>query len=205
MAYIYKITNDINQKIYIGQTVKSLKERFRTHIKDSFYYPDRPLYRAFKKYGIEHFSIEMLEECNLSEVDEREIYWIELFGSFKYGYNATKGGEGKPYADYDLIYALWNEGKNIKQIHEITNYDEKTVRTALNNFNVSKEQRKQKAIQSMFKSIAMLDKDSEEIIQVFPSIAKAYRFLGKQHSGHIASVCLKKRKTAYGYKWKYID
>lgn len=49
-------------------------------------------------------------------------------------------------------------------------------------------------------SVAMLNKDTEEIIKIFSSIAEAYEELGKQHSGHIASVCKGKRKTAYGYK-----
>ena len=50
----------------------------------------------------------------------------------------------------------------------------------------------------------MLNKNTLEIIKVFPSIQKAYDFLNKQHSGHIAAVCKGKRKTAYGYGWKYI-
>ena len=50
----------------------------------------------------------------------------------------------------------------------------------------------------------MIDKNTEEYIKIFPSINKAYQFLNKQHSGHIASVCNGKRKTAYGYKWKYL-
>ena len=49
----------------------------------------------------------------------------------------------------------------------------------------------------------MLDKNTEEILKIFTSIADAYRFLNKQHSGHIADVCNGKRKTAYGYKWQY--
>ena len=50
----------------------------------------------------------------------------------------------------------------------------------------------------------MLDKNSEEILKIFPSVAEAYVFLNKQYSGHIAAVCTNKRKTAYGYKWRYV-
>ena len=50
------------------------------------------------KYGIEHFHIELIEETDNPE--EREIYWIEKLGSFKNGYNATLGGDGKKYLDY---------------------------------------------------------------------------------------------------------
>jgi hypothetical protein len=60
------------------------------------------------KYGIDKFKIEQIEECDDSIVNEREIYWIEYYQSFKYGYNATKGGDGKLYLDYDLICETYN-------------------------------------------------------------------------------------------------
>ena len=84
------------------------------------------------KYGINNFIIEQIEEVDTDEeACEKEKYWIEFYGSFKYGYNATKGGDGKAYADYDLIYALWNEGKNISEIHNILKYDYDTISLAL--------------------------------------------------------------------------
>lgn len=125
MAYIYKITNNINNKIYVGKTLRTIEERFSEHAKDYLKHLDRPLYKAFQKYGIENFSIEMIEECLPTDINEKEIYWIEYYGSFKYGYNATIGGDGTHYADYDLIFSLWNEGKLLKQIVEITGYSEK--------------------------------------------------------------------------------
>ena len=127
MAYIYQITNDINEKIYIGKTESSIENRFREHCNDAFRERNekRPLYSAMRKYGIEHFHIKLIEETN--DPEEREKYWIEKLGSFKYGYNATIGGDGKRYADYDLIYSLYNQGNNYKQIHEITHYDDHTI------------------------------------------------------------------------------
>lgn len=53
-----------------------------------------------KKYGVENFQVETLEECLNEQASERECYWIEQLQSFKYGYNATKGGDGKSYIDY---------------------------------------------------------------------------------------------------------
>ena len=57
MAVIYVITNDKNGKQYVGKTLKTIKERFSEHIKDSKRKRNekRPLYRAFNKYGIGHF------------------------------------------------------------------------------------------------------------------------------------------------------
>ena len=121
-----KIVNNINQKIYIGKTEFSLEKRFKEHCRDALKESnrDRPLYRAMRKYGIENFRIELIEET--SNPEEREIYWIEQYGSFKNGYNATLGGDGRHYRDYDLIYSLYQEGKTIQEIAEILNYDKKT-------------------------------------------------------------------------------
>lgn len=64
MPYIYKITNNVNQKIYIGKTSTSIEERWKNHCKDSKAETKekRPLYSAIRKYGIECFSIEQIEE-----------------------------------------------------------------------------------------------------------------------------------------------
>lgn len=96
MAYIYKIINDINDKVYIGQTRNSLKERFQYHLYASMKENNlhRPLYLAMKKYGFNHFSIEQIEECSEEELDEREKYWIAYYNSYNDGYNATIGGNG---------------------------------------------------------------------------------------------------------------
>ena len=89
MAYIYQITNQINGKIYIGKTERTIQERWREHCEDYLRERcyDRPLYRAMRKYGLSNFTIELLEETDNPE--EREIFWIEQKGSFKHGYNAT--------------------------------------------------------------------------------------------------------------------
>ena len=202
MAYIYKITNNINQKIYIGKTYNTIEHRWKEHCRDAKKErcENRPLYAAIKKYGIENFSIELIEETDNPE--EREVYWIEYYGSFKYGYNATKGGDGKPYVDKDIIFTLWDQGHLMKEIVEITGYDLSTVRKYLNSF-TSTEERKERAINSISKTVAQLDKDTEKILAVFPSAEAAGRSIEKS-GAHIADVCRGKRKTAYGYKWKYL-
>lgn len=206
MPYIYKITNLINQKIYIGKTTTTIEKRWKEHWQDSIKsnISNRPLYKAFNKYGKENFKIEQLEECPIDELNDKEVYWIEKLGSFKYGYNATYGGDGKHYADYDLIYSLYQEGYTNKKIHELTNYDTTTITKAIELHGISHKDRALRGHQSIQHSVAQLDKDTEEILNIFSSLKDAYNYLGKQHSGHIASVCNGKRKTAYGYKWKYI-
>lgn len=206
MPYIYKITNDINNKVYIGKTAQSIQARWKEHCKDYLRESKeiRPLYRAMSKYGLEHFSIEQVEECSLEELPDREIYWIEIYGSFKYGYNATLGGDGKRYCDYDLIYSLYKQKKSIREISKITGYTQDTCRVALDSFSISSDIRKRNGWDSICKQVAKLDKDTKSILKIYASIKEAYQDLGKQHSGHIAEVCSGKRKTAYGFSWKYI-
>lgn len=207
MPYIYKITNMVNNKIYIGKTLNSIEKRWKEH-KNEYQkerVEKRPLYSAMKKYGIDNFEISLVEECTEDNFSEREKYWIEFYGSFKYGYNATLGGDGTRYADYDLIYSLWKQDKTVLDIHKITTYDESTIRRALECYKVSSEERKKRANLKKRKMIAQLDKNTEQIIRIFPLTEEANRFLNKQSSGHISAVCKGKRQTAYGYKWKYLD
>lgn len=95
--FIYKIENKINNKIYVGMTgEKDINTRLIKHIKRSRYNENRPLYTAFKKYGIENFEISEIEKCNtIEEMWEREKYWIkELNSLLPNGYNISTGGEG---------------------------------------------------------------------------------------------------------------
>ena len=85
---IYKVTNKINGKVYIGQSV-DIGRRWREHMtaKDDIYF-----HKAIQKYGVENFEWEVIEQCKKKDLDEREIYWIEYYDSFNKGYNCTKGG-----------------------------------------------------------------------------------------------------------------
>lgn len=206
MSYIYKITNDVNGKIYIGKTDFSIEKRWKEHLSDfqRKKYENRPLYKAMYKYGPTHFHIELIEECSTQEASAREIYWIEQYGSFKNGYNATNGGDGKSYVDVEIIYALWNKGYNLTQIHNITNYDTHTISTHLSNLGISSKEKYQRGYAARAKPVARIDKDTNEIIDVFSSIEEAKRKLKIKDNTHISEVCKGKRKSAYGYKWMYL-
>ena len=92
MYYIYKATNTINGKFYIGRCVGEIKEREYKH----WWYAtnkqsNAPFSNALRKYGRDAFKWEMVEECLYENVGEREIYWIK---ELKSQYNATLGGDG---------------------------------------------------------------------------------------------------------------
>jgi group I intron endonuclease len=96
--YVYMITNLVNNKIYIGQTV-DFERRKRRHINDSFN-ENRikyPINKAIKKHGVDNFKFEIIEITDTYEdVKVAEIYWIAYYGSKnrKVGYNLTDGGDG---------------------------------------------------------------------------------------------------------------
>lgn len=96
MIGIYKITNNINNKSYIGQSV-NIQKRFNAHKSAAFNLNNRlynsPLYRAIRKYGIENFCFEILEECNEEDLNNKEIFYINKYGTYgKNGYNQDNGG-----------------------------------------------------------------------------------------------------------------
>lgn len=207
MAYIYKIVNDINNKIYIGKTLNSIKERWRQHCKDfkKERCEKRPLYDAMNKYGIEHFHIEEVENViDISLLEEREKYWIKYFNSFKEGYNATQGGDGRPYLNYNLIYKIWSMGVSARKTAEIVGCHEDSVLKILKNLGISSEEIKKHAIQSSSKPVCKIDKDTEEILQVYPSIKEAER-QNNYSRNHISPACQGKQKLAFGFKWKFLS
>jgi len=93
---IYKITNNINGKIYIGQTKKALSQRIAEHIKGNNKYNKTPVHRALNKYGLESFTISVIDEADTKEIlNEKEIYWIKTLDcKIPKGYNIADGGNG---------------------------------------------------------------------------------------------------------------
>lgn len=210
MPYIYKITNDINDKIYIGKTLATISKRWKEHCKDfnSDRNERRPLYSAMRKYGVEHFHIEEVEQCDEKILNEREKYWIEYFGSFKYGYNATIGGDGRRYLDYEVIVATYNQLKNQTKTAKSLNISVDSVRQALKNYNVKIFSNKEVNTFQKGKIINQISLDNN-FIRTFPSAREAARFIKPESKSvggvaqHILEVCKGKRKTAYGYYWEY--
>ena len=96
MALIYKATNKINSKFYVGRTsYDKLYKRINTHIWYSRHVNSNiPFSNALRKYGAENFKWEILEECKKEDSGTREIFWID---KLKPEYNVTLGGDGGTY------------------------------------------------------------------------------------------------------------
>lgn len=211
MAYIYQIINDINNKIYIGKTEFSIDKRFKEHCSDAFKERNekRPLYSAMRKYGIEHFHIELIEETDFPE--EREKYWIEQKQSFKNGYNATLGGDGKKYLDYDLIIASYKEIKSIKDTAISLGISSDSVSNILRANNISIITSSE-VIQKKYGKVVNMYDLQNTFLKTFPSVNAAAKYMVENNltgckmttiKQHITEVCMGKRKTAAKFKWKY--
>lgn len=98
MQGIYKITNITNNKCYIGKS-NNIERRWQDHKRLAFLLNskeyNKALYQAIRKYGIDNFNFEIIEELdNYDLSSEREIFWIAYYNSFKEGYNESLGGDG---------------------------------------------------------------------------------------------------------------
>lgn len=136
---IYKITNCINGKIYIGLSI-NIEMRMYNHYwsalrpKDSEY--DTYLSRAIRKYGRENFSHEIIEECSISELPVRERYWIEHYNSTdrSIGYNISTGGDGNSTwseKDTNAIISFYKLGKTAEEIAELVGRTTSSIQNRL--------------------------------------------------------------------------
>ena len=182
-------------------------EHCRDCVKDRYY--DRPLYRAMRKYGLSNFTIELLEETDNPE--EREVFWIEQKGSFKHGYNATVGGDGKKYLDYDLIIATYQKFGSQERTAKELGICGDSVRNILYARGIPIKSSSEVNREQYSKMVSMYSLQ-DEYICTFPSLHDAAYYMvengltGCKSSTirtHISEVCRGKRKTAAKFKWKF--
>lgn len=120
--FIYKITNTITNKIYVGQTKRPIEKRLQSHLYEAkVHKDDMYLHKSMRKYGFEAFKVELLEECDIKTIYEREKYWIKSLNSKSpNGYNQHDGGNGgclnpsselrQKLKDAKKNFIPWNKG-----------------------------------------------------------------------------------------------
>jgi len=93
---IYKITNKLNNLVYIGQAKdinrRLIAHRYAEHSPNALEYNNQ-IHTAMREYGIQNFIFEIIEECPVEQLNEREKYWINYYNSYRHGYNGTEGGD----------------------------------------------------------------------------------------------------------------
>lgn len=205
MGKIYKIINDINSKVYIGKTTRSLQTRFKEHIENTSNC-NSAIYAAIQKYGQNHFSIQLIED-NISdqELNQKQRYWIAAYNSYKNGYNLTPGGDGKSLSDKEIkdIRELWELGLSCYEISNKLNLPHSTVYHRICEYpDYDAKENKKRSKKAEYKEISQYDKQGN-FIQKFYSITEA----GKQLniSDKQISAGAKKGYKVHGFYFAYGD
>lgn len=204
---IYKITNKINGKIYIGQTTRTLDERISEHKR----HRQCIVGRAFSKYGEENLLVEVIDYAtNIDELNAKEIKWIEFYNCIiPYGYNQCVGGKN--------TIGFHHREESKRKMSELkkqsylgignpffgkTHSDEQRAKWKEERKTTHKEymQKAQKAsIESIKVKVINLDTN-----EVFNSIKEAAESCGTK-STHISRVCRGGRFHTGGYRWAYAN
>lgn len=142
LGYIYKITNKLNGRLYVGQTSRNVMDRFAEHIRAN---DDYPLHNAIKEFGWTNFSCEVIESVPLNLLDEREKYWIKELNANITGYNISSGGKTNLYnyphlmvVENNLVFDSKEEASRI--ISEYTSWSIRMVSNMIKKAIDNKEQ-----------------------------------------------------------------
>jgi group I intron endonuclease len=212
MGYIYCISNKINNKKYIGQTIeKDIYERWKSHLKKSS--NCRYLKHAFQKYGKDNFNFEIICICFDNDCDKYEEEYMKKFNTIvPNGYNLREAGN----------YGHHNEetkkkiGKSISLYYSRLSNEQKQIifnkKRGENNPNYGKKMSPE-IKEKMIKNIKNKKKVNcynleNELIATFESVSDAAKAVNCKNGTNISHCCLEKYKnckTAYGFIWKYVE
>lgn len=151
--FIYMITNLINDKKYIGLTKNSIKERYYHHCRKAVHGGGFYLHSALRKYGVENFKIEKLDEASdIEELKQKEIEYIEKYNTFNNGYNLTKGGD---FSSNEGMVVVKDETGNVKRIssEEFQENQDKYTSVNLGLITIYKDDEKMRVPSSEYKEI----------------------------------------------------
>lgn len=203
MIGIYKITNLLNGKCYIGQSI-DIEKRWVEH-KSIYNHPrcsNYHIYKAFRKYGIENFSFSVIEECEQSLLNDREKFWIQHYNSFEHGYNMTIGGDGAELINRSDVYSLWDKGLTVADIAKQVDCSPVTVSNIIrcyDKYDKAESMRRGKLWHR--KPVVQYGLDGVRICE-FNSISSASDATGVSSDG-ISACCNKRLKSAGGYMWSF--
>lgn len=202
MYFIYKITNLINGKIYIGQTHQSVNDRWAQHCyksinnKDNIYF-----HNAIRKYGKDNFKIDIIDSAQTKdEINFLERKYIKILQATnrEIGYNTSLGGDGEVLFDYELMNSLWDQGYSLGQIAQHIGCIPETVRNAVKNnptYSSTEALRRGK----FERPIKQFD-SNRQYLKTYRSAAEAARELGC--SDYTILKCIREEKySALGYYW----
>jgi len=183
-GFIYIIKNTINNKVYIGQTRNSVNQRWSEHLRHAKY-GNQVINRAMRKHGVDKFYVETLEICNVKVLDEREIYYIDLYDSTdkSKGYNVSIGGNTPRFkrevlSISELINLYVKEKFTLEEIAKKFNVSRYIISTELKNAGISIRNRHQSAEKVSKINVTLI---KEALIKT-GSLRKAAKYLNIKYS-----------------------
>ena len=223
---IYKLVDPTSLEVrYVGKTEKTLKHRLSMHITTSIKNKNKTHKEAWIT-GLSFIGlrplIELIEEVNFEDWQEKEIYWITQFENLTNTCSGGIGGTGRVYSESERLQRsitmkkLIDEGKidyteralKISQSHKGKILSEMT-KEKIRQCNLGKKQSREQKLKTARKVIR-IDKENNKV--VFDSLAEASIALGantqrqvKTFRGNICSVCKGNLKSYKGYKWQYYE
>lgn len=229
MGYIYKITNIVNNKIYIGLTTQTIKERWRQHVSSAYSKKSKSYNEVFKKairkYGENSFRIEEIDNAlTLKELKEKEKYWIAYYNccyaNGGVGYNGTEGGDSPTHPGVEIYHIDILTGEIIETFSTIKDAEQKYGR-GIQEIISGTVQKGEKPIHSgttWIKAIDYEKLDSNDLknkFKVFCQLDKQGKLINlwlhqedaaqevKCSTGNIGSCLIGQRLSAGGYQWCY--
>ena len=209
MGYIYKITNKIDKKIYVGQTIGDLETRWKGHLKKGSHC--RYLSSAIKKYGVHNFEFKLVCITFDNLLDNMEIKYIEQYNSLvPNGYNLRLGGNsGRHNAEtkQKISETLKNRYKNgltrpsshLGKPH--SEMHKKKISESLKGRRLSQETINKIILSKKIYKIIQFDILGNRL-NSFETCQEAAEYIGTTRA-NVNHCCTGKRKTAKGYVWKY--
>jgi group I intron endonuclease len=202
MGYIYKITNKIDSKIYIGQTKNDLEERWKQHRRKNS--NCRYISYAFKKYGIDNFKFELICISFDEKLDEIEKYYIKKFDCLvPNGYNLREGGNTSKHNEETkkrISESLKGRTDFVRPKPQLGKPHKEETKNKISE-SCKGRKRDIKSDISKCKTVLQLD-ENNNVINKYISAREAARQIGVSCSS-IILCCQGKRKKSMAFKWKY--
>ena len=149
-----------------------------------YFHMQRTIKSFFNFHKIRFHDFSVIEECSINDVFTREKYWIATLNSYINGYNETRGGEGNPKYDYELIYQKFKSGMSQKEIALELNCDKHTITRALKSFGVPEEETIKGKYGNSRKAVLKIDINTNRILKEFSSMTEA----AKHENCSVASI-----------------
>lgn len=201
---IYKITNNVNGKVYIGQTVRTLKERIGEHLRHN----NLLVQKAIHKYGVDNFKFKVIDKAkNIDELNKKEMKWIGFYNCLvPFGYNQCIGGDNtigfRHREESKQAMSIKKSGMYLGENNPFfgkTHSEEQRLKWSKERKGRNLDKAREASIKTIQRKV--LNVETGEIFNSVKEAALKYNL----KSTHITRVCRGKRKHTGGFEWKYTD